>query len=259
MGCSIDLNLDAGEIPELLADGREARLYDLVTTVNIACGGHAGDDATMRKAVRLAKERDLAIGAHPSYPDRENFGRKPVTIGFEELKRSILKQISRLQRICNDAGVRLTHLKPHGALYNVAATDHETASVLIEVAKECGQELAIVGLASSEFAHWCTQSGVRFIGEAFVDRRYEKDGRLRSRSFSDALITDPQEACAQALSLVRDGRVQSVSGDWVDVEAETLCIHGDSPEAFRHLQGLRKALRAAGVDVRRFDQKGRPQ
>jgi len=253
MSYTIDLNLDAGEMPERLEDGSEARLYDLVTSVNIACGGHAGDEATMRAAVRLAKERNLAIGAHPSYPDRENFGRVKVPMGFEELKKSLLDQIKTLKGICDEEKAQLVYVKPHGALYNVAAFDEEAARAVIDATTEISSQLAIMGLSGSPFANWCAQSAIRFISEAFIDRRYESDGRLRDRSQPDALISDSLEMGRQALSLIKSGKVQAVSGETIEVRAETLCIHGDSPHAFANLLALRKALSGAGVRIRRFD------
>lgn len=254
MSYAIDLNLDAGELPEQLSSGAEARLYDLVTSVNIACGGHAGDENFMRTAVRLAKERNLAIGAHPSYPDRENFGRVKLEIDFDTLKKTLVEQIKAIQKICVEEKAQLTHVKPHGALYNVAAFDEEAARAVIEATLEVDNRLSIMGLSGSKFAKWCAQNGVRFINEAFVDRRYESDGRLRARTFPDALIDDSLEVSRQALSLVKSGKVQAVTGELVEVRAETLCVHGDSPQALAKLQALRKSLSAAGVRFRRFDQ-----
>lgn len=254
MSYTIDLNLDAGELPERLANGSEARLYDLVSSVNIACGGHAGDESTIRTAVRLAKERNLAIGAHPSYPDRENFGRVKMSMGFEDLKKSLLEQIKTIKRICDEENAQLVYVKPHGALYNVAAFDEEAARAVIDATTEVGSQLSIMGLSGSPFAKWCAQSAVRFISEAFIDRRYESDGRLRDRSQPDAVITDALEVTRQALSLIKSGKVQAVSGELVEVRAETFCVHGDSPHAYANLLALRKALGTAGVRIRRFDQ-----
>lgn len=238
----VDLNLDAGELPEAMADGREEALYDLVTSVNVACGGHAGDEGSMEKSVDWALKRGLRIGAHPSYPDREGFGRKVPSMDPKALIESLVAQILCLQNVCEKRGVRLTHVKPHGALYNVAARDKETARSVIDAILKVNPSLVLVGLAESMLLGWARESGLTAMGEAFVDRRYEEDGSLRSRQYPDALILDPGLAAQQAVKLVREGSVTSVAGRNLHIRFETLCIHGDSPGALAIARAVHSAL-----------------
>lgn len=240
---SIDLNLDAGESPEALADGREASLYGLVTSVNIACGGHAGNAVTMEKAVARALEKNLNIGAHPSYPDLAGFGRTVLKLGFEPLVSSLCEQMESLIKICRNSGARLSHVKPHGALYNQAAFDRHTADAIIEAVRRTAPRAMIVGLAGSPFLGWCEAAGFESLAEGFPDRRYESDGTLRSREFADALITDPPEVGGQAVNLVT-----SPPGGRLD----TLCIHGDSPTALQNVMAIRDFLAGARIQTRPF-------
>lgn len=239
----IDLNLDAGESQAALENGSEAALFDGVTSVNIACGGHAGTAVTMTKAVELGLERNLNIGAHPSYPDLAGFGRAAMKLSHEALVYSLCEQLENLAKICRAGGAALSHVKPHGALYNKAAHDRPTAEAIIEAVKRIDSRLAVIGLAGSKFLEWCEAAGLRFVAEAFPDRRYEVDGRLRSRESADALITEPDEVGAQAARLVRNppgGRV------------ETLCIHGDSPTALMNVNAVIKSLAGARIQTRPF-------
>jgi UPF0271 protein len=243
----IDLNLDAGESPEALHDGSEEALYQWVTSVNIACGGHAGDAETMSQAVELAQKYHLAIGAHPSFPDRENFGRKILKISRDELIDSLTEQIESLKKVCQRHGVRLTHVKPHGALYNLAANDLQTSQAIITAVQRLDSSLAVVGLAGSQFLNWSQEARVKSFAEAFPDRRYENSGSLRSRQFSDALIENSEQAAEQALQMVCNGTVKAVDGTILPIQAETLCVHGDSPNALATARAVHQALRGAGV------------
>jgi len=258
----MDLNLDAGESSQALRDGSEAALYGVVTSVNIACGGHAGDEPTMREAVRMARDRGLRIGAHPSFPDRVHFGRKALAISQVELEAALVDQITSLAKICAQEGAALEHVKPHGALYNLAATDRELAGAIIGAVKavagltrasrpkdSTSSTLAIVGLASSPFLQWAEAEGLKVVGEAFADRRYEEDSRLRDRRYADALIENPFQAAAQAVAIACEGHVVAISGKSVPVSAGTICIHGDTPGALGVAKEVRRALEAAGVRI----------
>lgn len=244
---SIDLNLDAGEDPNALADGSEIALYDLVTSVNIACGGHAGTNATMTAAVRWAKARGISIGAHPSYPDRPGFGRTRMTIATGNLVHSLTTQIQSLVTVCAKNGVVLSHVKPHGALYHAVAFEKESASAFIAAVKNVDPKLRIVGFAGSSFLEWCRDAGCDAVGEAFVDRLYEEDGRLRSREKLGAVITDPEAAARQALLIARDGVVVCATGTELPLQARTLCIHGDTPGALTVARAVRQALEDGGI------------
>lgn len=239
----IDLNLDAGEIPEALIDGSEEALYQIVTSVNIACGGHAGDESSMKKSVELALKYNLNIGAHPSFPDRQNFGREMMQMPPDQLVESLGNQIQSLQNVCREFGTKLTHLKPHGALYNLAAQNIQAAESIITAARISQAELLpIMGLAGSPFIGWIKKAGMSVLEEAFVDRLYEVDGTLRSRKYADALITDPQRAAQQARQIVFNKYVISVTGEKVKMHADTLCIHGDSSQALLIAQSVKNAV-----------------
>lgn len=245
----IDLNCDMGEMPDLIADGTQESLFLHITSVNVACGAHAGDDATMEATVRAALERGCAIGAHPSYPDRENFGRQPMALPPEEVSRTIHDQIARLSAIAERCGATLSHVKPHGALYNQAAHDETLAHAVADGVARLNPNLLLVGLAGSPSLEVYTRAGFRVLAEAFADRRYEPDGRLRSRALPGSLLIDPEEAAAQALSIARDGRVTAFDGAVVRVRADTLCIHGDTPGSPRIAAAVAARLRDAGIAI----------
>ncbi|NLI46348.1 MAG: LamB/YcsF family protein [Acidobacteria bacterium] len=247
MAITIDLNADVGERPEALVDGIEAALLRQVTSVNIACGGHAGDAATMIATVRLALAAGTAIGAHPGYPDPLHFGRSVLAMEPPALRDSLIEQIRALAGIAAAAGAGLVHVKPHGALYNLAARDAATARLVAESVAAVDPGLVLVGLAGSALLAAGEAAGLVVAGEAFVERRYEADGTLRDRRHADALIHDPGEAAAQAVRIACDGQVTAVDGTVVPVDARTLCIHGDSPGAAAIAAAVRQALTGAGV------------
>lgn len=246
---TMDLNLDAGESPAALADGQEERLYALVTSVNIACGGHAGDAASMGRAVELALKYKLNIGAHPSYPDREGFGRtRPSHLQPAELTESLCAQLEMFNQVCRRLGARLAHVKPHGALYNDAAADPSTARAVLDAIKRCVPQARVMGLAQSPFLQWCKDAGFEPLAEAFCDRRYEDSYGLQSRKIEGAVIADASQAAAQAVE-VASGFVTSVSNRRLPIAAQTLCVHGDSAGAEAIVKAVGRALRAAGVIV----------
>lgn len=250
MGRTIDLNCDLGEDPARIESGADAALLGIVSSCNIACGGHAGDEGTMRAIVRLARERGVAIGAHPGYPDRENFGRVEMTISIVDLRCEIAEQVRRLWRMCREEGATLRHVKPHGALYHAAMMRADVARAVAEAAKEVDQTLILVGLAGAAGLDLWRSAGFRVAAEAFADRRYEGDGSLRLRAHSDALITDPGEAAAQALSIARDGVVTAREGTRIALRADSICVHSDTPRSIEIAAAVRAALLAAGIGVR---------
>jgi len=223
----IDLNCDMGELEDAQ---HEAALMEQITSANIACGGHAGDDSTMERTTRLALERGVRIGAHPGYPDRANFGRVALPMPPEEIEQTVREQIERLDAIVRRLGGAIVHVKPHGELYNVAVRKEEVARAIGRGVAAWNPRSTVFGLAGSRMLDVWREMGLAVAAEAFADRRYEPDGTLRSRKFPDALITDPQEAAAQALRLAREGR------------AQTLCVHGDTPGAVGILKACREAL-----------------
>jgi 5-oxoprolinase (ATP-hydrolysing) subunit A len=246
----IDLNCDMGEIPEQVFGGAQESMMPHLTSVNIACGGHAGDEATMRATIEQALRFRLAIGAHPGYADRANFGRLELRLGAKEIADSVFKQIDRLAGVAAAYRASLTHVKAHGALYNQAARDPEVARAIADGVARWQKDVVLVGLAGSRMLDVFREAGFAVAGEAFADRRYEPDGSLRSRKFPDALLPDPTLAAAQALHIVERGRFIASDGSGVALHADTICIHGDTPGAPQIAAAVASALRRAGIELR---------
>jgi UPF0271 protein len=243
-GRRIDLNADLGE-----GGPADAALLALVSSVNIACGAHAGDIETMARTIALAKARGVAIGAHPGYADREHCGRRPLDLPPAAVYRLIIGQIAALAAITRAAAVPLTHVKPHGALYNQAAQDPERAAAIARAVLDFDPGLILVGLAGSKLIEAGLAHGLTVGREAFIDRRYEADGSLTPREHPDALIHDPDEAADQVLSLLQHGHLRARDGQSVAMQADTLCVHGDSSAALELLQHIRQALATAGMVI----------
>jgi UPF0271 protein len=243
----IDLNCDMGELPEAIADGTQDALMPSLTSVNIACGGHAGDAQTMEITIEQALRWKLAIGAHPGYPDRANFGRLELNLSPEAIADSVYEQVRALAEVAKRSGVRLTHVKPHGALYNQAVHNRRLAEAIAKGVARWSRDVVLVGLAASPMLDVFRGAGFPVAAEAFADRRYEPDGTLRSRKHPDALIRDPAEAGRQALSIVQRGTVIAHDGNQVAVNAQTICIHGDTLGAPQIAAAVAKALRQACV------------
>jgi UPF0271 protein len=243
----IDLNCDMGEVPEAIADGTQEALMRSITSVNIACGGHAGDEQTMKTTIEQALRWKLAIGAHPAYADRQNFGRLELKLLPSEIANSVFEQVRALAEVAERCGARVVHVKPHGALYNQAVRNRELAEAIAEGVGRWRRDVVLVGLAGSPMLDVFRKAGFAVAAEAFADRRYEPDGTLRSRKFEDALICYPMEAGRQALSIVERRVVIACDGTEVSVDAQTLCIHGDTPGAPEIATKVAQTLRDAGV------------
>jgi len=239
----MDINCDMGEIPRLLKNNVYSDLMDHVTSINLACGGHAGDVSMMRKLVRIAKRKNVRIGAHPSYPDRENFGRLELEMDPEELLRSICEQVRSLIRVAEEESVSISHIKPHGALYNQAAKDTHLARVIGNAVDRVAPDLDIMCLSGSLMVKILEDMGLKVVQEAFADRTYERDGGLRDRGSDRALITDPQKAADQARSIIEDKKIITFDGSEISLEAQTLCVHSDTPNAIAIAQEVRLVLR----------------
>ncbi len=250
----IDLNCDMGELPEAVIDGTQEALMPSLTSVNIACGGHAGDEHTMRTTIEQALRWKLAVGAHPGYPDRINFGRLELDLPAENISDFVFEQVRALAEIASGCGVRTTHVKPHGALYNQAARNPVIAEAIAEGVARWNRDVVLIGLAGSPMLDVFREAGFPVAAEAFADRQYEPDGTLRSRRFDEALILDPAEASRQALSIVQRGMVMTSSGIEVAVNAQTLCIHGDTPGAPGIAAAVGQSLRQAGVTLSALSQ-----
>jgi UPF0271 protein len=238
-----------GELPEAIADGTQEALMPSFTSVNVACGGHAGDAQTMRTTVEQALRWKLAIGAHPGYPDRANFGRLELNVSPEAIADSIFEQVGSLAEIAARRGAQLMHVKPHGALYNQAVHNRQLAQAIANGVMRWRHDVVLVGLAGSPMLDVFRSAGFAVAAEAFADRRYEPDGALRSRKHEDALIRDPAEASHQALSIAQHGTVIARDGSPVAVVAETICIHGDTPGAHKIAATVAQTLRDAGIRI----------
>lgn len=247
---SIDVNADMGESAESLASGADAELMQFITSANIACGAHAGDDHTMRGTIELARRSNVAVGAHPGYPDRANFGRVEMKMDPHEIEASVREQIQRLGRIATALGVQLKHVKPHGALYHAANHDRETALAIGRGALSIDPRIILVGQAGAACLRVWRSQGLRAAGEAFADRAYEPDGTLRSRKLAGALIESPQEAARQAVQIAADQIVTIPGSGRLSVAAETICIHSDTPSAPAIARAVKLGLKAAGIEVR---------
>jgi UPF0271 protein len=239
-----------GEMPEAIADGTQEALMGFLSSVNIACGAHAGDEATMRTTIEQALRRKLAIGAHPGYADRANFGRLELDLTADEIAESVFEQVSKLGDIAAKCGARVGHVKAHGALYNQAARDAAVAKAIADGVARWRRDVVLVGLAGSMMLDVFRDAGFPVAAEAFADRRYEPNGSLRSRKFADALILNPADAAAQALQIAQAGRVAASDGREIRVEAQTICIHGDTPGAVKIAAAVGERLKNAGIELR---------
>jgi 5-oxoprolinase (ATP-hydrolysing) subunit A len=248
---SIDLNADVGE-----GFATDAELIPLVSSVNIACGAHAGDEKTMREAVTLAFRHGVAIGAHPGFEDRENFGRREVPISPEAAAKLVVEQTKRLQVIAESLGAEVGHVKLHGALYNMASRDRALATAIAKAVLELSLRLSgpsvVYALAGSPFIGIGREMGLRMVGEAFAERSYQDDGTLTPRSMPGALLGSVEAVTAQALEIAREGGVFAVSGAKILLDAETICLHGDSSDAVASAREIRNLIRREGVGIARL-------
>ncbi len=245
----MDLNVDCGESFGAWTLGDDAAVLRHVTSANIACGAHAGDPLVMRRTLRLCRGLGVSAGAHPGYPDLQGFGRRALPLSADEIAASVLSQLGALEALARAEGVKLAHVKPHGALYNRAAADREIADAIAGAVAAFDRRLILVGLAGSQLIEAGRAAGLQVAGEAFVDRAYEADGSLRARHLPGALIDDVARGVAQALSIALRGEVSSWDGARISLQADTLCIHGDTPGAAARAEQLRRALEQGGVVV----------
>ena len=242
----IDLNSDMGESYGIYSIGADEEILRWVTSANVGCGWHGGDPQVMRQTVARAKTLNVAVGAHPGYPDLLGFGRRPMQLSRAEARDYTLYQIGALRAFAEAAGMTLQHVKPHGALYNVAVKDRELSLGIAEGVADAGGDLILVGLPGSEIVKAGAAVGIRVAREAFGDRAYNEDGTLVSRKLAGSLITDPDAVAERVLGFVK-GRVRTMSGKEIALEADTICLHGDTPGAGRIARTVRERLEAAGM------------
>jgi 5-oxoprolinase (ATP-hydrolysing) subunit A len=244
MKLQVDLNADLGE-----GSGRDAELFELITSANIATGFHAGDSDTMHAAISAAMQRGVAVGAHPSFFDRENFGRKELNVPNEEVFDAVAYQLGVFQAIASALAVRPNHVKPHGALYNMAVRDKNLADAIARAIASVDPKLILFAPDNSELSRAGEAHGLKIAREIFADRNYLNDGWLVPRTRPDALLHDPKEAAERVLRMLREGKVRTVEGRDVDVRGETICVHGDTPGAVEFARELRTQLEREGVRI----------
>ncbi len=246
---NIDLNSDLGEGYGAWKMGDDATMLGVVSSANVACGFHAGDPLTILATVREAAARGVAVGAHVSYPDRVGFGRRPMDVTHAELVADVIYQIGALQGICASAGTRVTYVKPHGALYNTIATDPRQGAAVIEGIKAVDPTLAMMGLAGTQILRQAAEAGLPTIAEAFADRAYRPDGQLVSRREAGAVLHDPEAVAARMLRLATEGVIEAVDGSTLHLQADSICVHGDSPGAVAMAARIREVLLVGGVRI----------
>ena len=244
MKLSVDINADLGE-----GSGHDEELFELISSANIATGFHAGDSDSMHAAITTAKKHGVAVGAHPSFFDRENFGRKELKISTPEIFDAVAYQLGVFQAIASAVGVQPNHVKPHGALYNMAVRDQELADSIARAIESVDPQLILFAPDKSELARAGDAHGLQIAREIFADRNYLNDGWLVPRTRPDALLRDPNEAAQRVLRMLREGKVRSVEGRDVDVRGETICVHGDTPGAVEFAHELRSHLEHEGVRI----------
>ncbi len=247
-----DLNCDLGESFGAYKIGADDQIIPLVSSVNIACGWHAGDPLVMTQAVSLAKKYGASIGAHPGYPDLMGFGRRNLNASSTEVKAYIQYQVGALSAFCKAAGVALHHVKPHGAMYNMAGADIKLARAVADAVAEIDDNLVLLALSGSEMINAANEKGLKCASEVFADRNYEEDGSLRSRSKPDSNILDEDECIARVLRMVKEGKLTAVTGRDIDIKADSICVHGDNPKALAFVQRIRDALGDNGITIKPF-------
>ena len=250
----VDLNADLGESFGAYTIGMDSEVLRYITSANVACGFHAGDPVVMQKTVALAQGCGTAVGAHPGYPDLMGFGRRNMKISPDEAKAYIKYQVGALTAFTKAAGIKLQHVKPHGAFYNMAAVDAKLAEAICRGIYEVDPELIVLGLAGSEHIKAAQAVGLRAASEVFADRGYMDDGTLVPRSMPGAMIHDRALAIERTVRMVKEGCVETITGKIIPIQADSICVHGDNPDAIGFTSRIRAALEAEGVAIANITQ-----
>lgn len=245
----IDLNSDLGESFGNYKIGMDEEILPLITSANVACGFHASDPLVMSKTVALAKRHGVAVGAHPGYPDLVGFGRRNMDIKLEEITAMVMYQIGALKAFCVEKGISLQHVKPHGAMYNMAEKDEDLAEAICKGIKAVDSRLILLGPGSGNMVKKAKEIGLRTAGEVFADRAYMEDGSLVPRSQPGAMIEDEEEAVKRVLKMVQDGMVTAITGKEISVQADSICVHGDGEKALLFIKKIRAALEQANIEI----------
>lgn len=251
----IDINSDLGESYGAWSMGDDVSMLDIVSSANVACGFHAGSPAKILQTLRAAHERSVVVGAHVSYPDLVGFGRRNMDVSSEELKADVIYQIGALQGLARAAGTCVRYVKPHGAMYNTIAFDQRQANAVIEAILDLEPGLVLVCLAGSPLLEWAQGRGLATVAEAFADRAYTPQGQLVSRSQPGAVLHQPEEVAQRMLRLVQTGTIEAIDGSVIALQADSICVHGDSPGAVQMARHVRDTLTRAGVPIQSFSAK----
>ena len=245
----VDLNSDLGESFGAYKMGCDELVIPLVTSANVACGYHASDPVVMSKTIAMAKEAGIQVGAHPGFPDLMGFGRRQMAVSPDEAYAYTLYQLGALDAFCRANGVKLQHVKPHGAMYNQAGKDYTLAKAICEAIAAYDKELIVLALSGGELVRAAKDTGLRVAKEVFADRAYEEDGSLVNRKKPGAMITDEDEAVARVVRMVKEQKVTAITGKDIDIQADSICVHGDGPKALAFVEKIRAALKAEGVEI----------
>ncbi len=249
---AVDLNCDMGESTTSQKIGDDESIMPFISSANIACGFHGGDPQVIAATIDLAKRYQVAIGAHPSFPDLENFGRKEMALDPEGIRNLIIYQVSALKGLAASMNARLTHVKPHGALYNMAARRQDYAEAIANAVMTIDPNLVLFGLAGSKMLSTAAEIGLTTCAEVFADRSYQDDGLLTPRTQPGAMIKDVQQSVQQVVGMVKEGRVRSMNGRWIELKADTICIHGDTPGAADYAKAIRLGLENEGIIIKSY-------
>lgn len=246
----VDLNSDLGESFGNYTIGMDEEILKYVSSANVACGWHAGDAMVMAKTVAMAKEFGTAVGAHPGFPDLMGFGRRNMTVTPEEAKAYVKYQLGALMAFTQSLGMKIQHVKPHGAIYNMAAVDEALARAMCEAVYEVDKDIIFMGLAGSKMIQAAEAVGLRAASEVFADRAYNEDGTLVSRKLPGAMIKDEALAIQRVVRMVKEGKVTTITGKDIDIKADSVCVHGDNPKALAFVQAIRETLEKEGVQIK---------
>lgn len=249
----IDLNCDLGESFGNYKLGMDELVIPLISSANVACGFHASDPVVMNKTIKMASEAGIRVGAHPGYLDLMGFGRRNMVISAEEAKAYVLYQLGALDAFCKVHGMKMQHVKPHGAFYNMAAKDYELSRAICEAIKEYDDELIVMALSGGELIRAAKDMGLRAAMEVFADRAYEEDGSLVNRKKEGAMITDEEEAIARVVRMVKENKVRAITGKDIPIQADSVCVHGDGAKALAFVQKIREVLTKEGIEICSLD------
>lgn len=250
----VDLNSDLGESFGRYTIGMDEKIIPLISSANIACGYHASDPVVMNKTLAMAKEAGIRVGAHPGFPDLMGFGRRNLSVSPEEAKAYTLYQLGALDAFCRTNGLKMQHVKPHGALYNMAAKDYELSKAICEAIKEFDPELIVLALSGGELAHAAKDMGLRTALEVFADRAYEEDGTLVNRRKEGAMITDENLAISRVVRMIKEKKVTAITGKDIPIQADSVCVHGDGEKALAFVEKIRSTLKEEGIEICSLDE-----